>query len=117
MRFPRDAGFDDEFTKRRNVAQNAPSTVNDTVRVEGDQGSEWIMLAIYYQQAWQFAQDHRSIVDRLRWAARAEALADALRHHMLCADNPKAFDHWHARQSEALHLIQALMDSLQPEVD
>ncbi|MDR4485359.1 MAG: hypothetical protein R3B95_19530 [Nitrospirales bacterium] len=117
MRFPRDKGFDDEYTKRRKVDQDAMWAGNDAFRGEGDQEREWIMLAIYYQQAWQFAQDHRSIGDRLRWAARAEALADAIRHHMLCENNPKAFDHWHARQSEASYLIQALLVSWRSEID
>lgn len=75
------------------------------------------MLVIYYQQAWQFGQDHRGAGERLRWAAQSEALANAICHHMLCANNPKAFDHWDARQSEALHLIQALLVSLQSEID
>lgn len=117
MRFSREAGFDDEYTKRRKVDQGVPSTGNDAFRVEGDRESEWIMLTVYYQQAWQFAQDYRSNGDRLRWAARAEALADAIRHHMLCVNNPIAFDHWHARQSEASSLIQALLVSWKSEID
>ena len=75
------------------------------------------MLVIYYQNAWDFAQKHQCVGERLRWAARAETLADVIRHHMLRANNPKAFDYWHARQSEASHLIRALLVSLQPEMD
>lgn len=117
MRFPHDGGYDDEYENIRKVDRRALSTGDSLFRVERDRESDWIMLVIYYQQAWQFAQDQRGPGERLRWAARAEALADAIRHHMLCANNPKAFDHWHARQSEASHLIQALLASLQSEMD
>ena len=119
MRFPQNAGYDDEYVKRKKVEQDSPSTKHDTWCFErdGESESEWMVFVIYYQQAWEFAQNHQSIGKRLRWAARAEALADVIGHHMLCANNPKAFEHWNARQSEASHLIQALQVSLQPDSD
>lgn len=119
MRFPQNAGYDDEYVKRKKVGQGSPSTRYDTARLEhdGESGNEWIVFVIYYQQAWEFAQCHESMGERLRWAARAETLADALGHHMLCANNLKAFELWNARQSEASHLIQALLASLKSEID
>ena len=119
MRYPQNVGYDDEYVKRRMVGQSSPSTKYDPLRFERDREreSEWMVFIIYYQQAWEFAQNHRTIRERLRWAARAEALADVIGHHMLGANNPKAFDYWHARQSEASHLIRALLAFLQPEID
>ncbi len=117
MRVPQNAGYDDEYVKRKKVEQSSPSTTYNALPFERDGESEWMVFVIYYQQAWEFAQSHRNIGERLRWAARAEALADVIGHHVLCANNPKAFEHWNARQSEASHLIQALLVSLQPETD
>ncbi len=119
MKFPQNAGYDDEYVKRKKVGQRSPSTRYNTMRLErdGESESEWIVFVIYYQQAWEFAQNHQSIGERLRWAARAEALADAIGHHMLCTNNPKAFDYWSARQSEAWHFVQAILVSLQSEID
>ena len=117
MRFPQNAGYDDEYVKGKKVGQGSPSTTHNALRFECDGASDWMVFVIYYQQAWEFAQKHRSIGERLRWAARAEALADVISHHILCAKNPKAFAYWHARQSEASHLIRALLVSLQPEID
>ena len=119
MRFPQNAGFDDEYVKRKKVGQESQPTRFDTLPIEpeGESESEWIVLVIYFQQAWEFAQNNQIIGERLRWAARAEALADVISHHMLCVNNPKAFDHWNTRQSEASHLIKALLVSLQSEND
>ena len=112
MRFPQNAGYDDEYVKRKKDGQGPPSTKYDTWRFERDGESDWVSFVIYYQQAWEFAQSHRSVGERLRWAARAETLADVILHHMLCANDPKAVDHWHARQSEASHLVRALLVSM-----
>ncbi len=119
MRFPQNAGYDDEYVKKKKAGQGSPPTRLDTLPLErdGELGSEWIVFVIYYQQAWEFAQDHQNIGQRLRWTARAEALADTIGHHMLCTNKPTAFDYWNARQSEAWHLIQALLVSLQSEID
>ncbi len=117
MRIPQNAGYDDEYVKQKMVGQESPSPKSDRVHFERDGESEWMIFVIYYQQAWEFAQNHRTIGERLRWAARAEAFADLIGHHMLSAKNPKAFDYWNARQSEASSLIQALLVSLHPETD
>ena len=110
--FPQNAGYDDEYVKRNKIGQGSASTKNEGWPFERDGEIAWISLFINYQQAWELAQKHQSVGERLRWAARAETLADIICHQMLCADNPKAVDHWHARQSEASHLIRALLISL-----
>ncbi len=119
MRFLQNAGYDDEYVKRKKVGQDSPTTRFNSLPMERDQDSEseWIVFAIYYQQAWEFAQNQRNTGERLRWAARAETLADVIGHHMLCANHHTAFNYWNARQSEASHFIQALQVSLQSEVD
>ena len=119
VRFLQNAGYDDEYVKRKKLGQDSPTTRFNTLPMEcdGERESEWIVFAIYYQQAWEFSQNHRSIGERLRWAARAETLADVIGHHMLCNNHLKAFNYWNARQSEASHFIQALQVSLQSEID
>ncbi len=112
VRFPQNAGYDDEYVKRKNVGQGSTSTKYDAWRFERDIGSDWVTFVVYYQQAWEFAQNHRTVGERLRWASRAETLADVILHHMLCANKPKAVDYWIARQSEASHLIRALLASM-----
>ena len=112
MTFPQNVGYDDEYVKRNKIWQGSRSTKDNPWLFEHDGESGWISLFIYYQQAWELAQKHQSVGERLRWAARAETLADIICHQMLCANDPKAVDHWQARQSEASHLIRALLISL-----
>ena len=64
MKFLRNAGYDDEYVKRKKVGKDSPSTKSNAWRFERDGESEWMGLVIYYQQAWEFAQNHQRLGER-----------------------------------------------------
>ncbi len=112
MRFPQNAGYDDEYVKGKKDRQGFPSTKYDPRRFERDGESDWMSFIICYEWVWEFSQNYRNVGEGLRWADQEETLADVILHHMLCANKPKAVDYWHARQSETSHLIRSLLISM-----
>ena len=95
--FFQNAGYDDEYVKRKKVGQGSPTTSSNSLPIKRDEDSEseWVVFAIYYQQAWEFAQSPTNY-------RRASAMGGSSRNLSRC--------HWPSyavcQSSQSLQLLE-----------